>query len=90
VFLSYAGTDEAWVRRLAEDRKRYGLLVWLDEDEIRRDPAAYGERVAERGPRIVGTPGVTTHRTFPPSGNAVCDDAPDVSTIWTRRLRPRT
>jgi hypothetical protein len=35
VFLSYAGTDEAWVRRLAEDRKHYGLLVWLDEDEIR-------------------------------------------------------
>jgi tetratricopeptide (TPR) repeat protein len=35
VFLSYAGTDEAWVRRLAEDLKRYGVRVWLDRDEIR-------------------------------------------------------
>jgi hypothetical protein len=35
VFLSYASTDEAWVRRLAEDLKRYGVSVWLDRDEIR-------------------------------------------------------
>jgi TIR domain len=35
VFLSYSSTDEAWVRRLAEDLKRCGVRVWLDRDEIR-------------------------------------------------------
>jgi hypothetical protein len=35
VFLSYSSTDEAWVRRLAEDLKQYGVSVWLDRDEIR-------------------------------------------------------
>jgi hypothetical protein len=35
VFLSYSSTDEAWVRRLAEDLKRYGVSVWLNKDEIR-------------------------------------------------------
>jgi hypothetical protein len=35
VFLSYASTDEAWVRRLAKDLERYDVRVWLDRDEIR-------------------------------------------------------
>jgi tetratricopeptide (TPR) repeat protein len=35
VFLSYSSTDEAWVRRLAQDLKRYRVSVWLDRDEIR-------------------------------------------------------
>jgi hypothetical protein len=35
VFLSHANADKPLVRRLAEDLKRHGVRVWLDEAEIK-------------------------------------------------------
>ena len=35
VFLSHNSVDKPWVSRLKGNLLRYGVSVWLDEDEIR-------------------------------------------------------
>jgi tetratricopeptide (TPR) repeat protein len=35
VFVSHSSVDKPWVHRLITDLKRYGVSVWLDENEIR-------------------------------------------------------
>jgi len=35
IFLSHSSVDKPWVIKLKDDLLRYGVSVWLDEDEIR-------------------------------------------------------
>src|SRR5262245_31384673 len=35
VFLSHSSIDKPWVVQLKDDLQRYGVSVWLDQDEIR-------------------------------------------------------
>lgn len=35
VFVSHSSVDKPWVRQLVQDLRRYGVTVWVDEEEIR-------------------------------------------------------
>jgi TIR domain len=47
VFVSHSSVDKLWALRLVADLGRYGVSVWLDENEIR--PGDLFVNALERG-----------------------------------------